>query len=170
MTTPDWALALLYFLHLLATVVWVGSLAALTLLIAPAAKSALSAENYAKLLENLQERLQRLGWLCLGVLVVTGMFQMSAHPRYGGFLAINNPWAAAILLKHLVIGGMVLLSIYQTWGLMPQLKRLARLRAAGKLSDTAQQARLQKRETLLLRANLVIAALVLLFTAWARIS
>ena len=115
-------------------------------------------------------RLQRLGWFCLAVLVGTGMFQISAHPRYEGFLAITSPWASAILVKHLVIGIMVVLSAYLTWGLLPALHRMSLLRQAGKLGDTTRLDVLQRRETWLLRANLVIAVVILFLTALARTS
>ena len=42
---PAWALALTYWLHLLATVTWVGSLAGVSLLILPAMKRSLDSAN-----------------------------------------------------------------------------------------------------------------------------
>jgi uncharacterized membrane protein len=168
MQTPTFALALAYWLHMLATVLWLGSLSALAVLVIPAARRTLDASAYAALLGTLQERLQPLGWLSLAVLVATGMFQMSAHPRYTGFLAIESSWAVAILIKHLVIGGMVLLNAYNTWGLLPRLRRMAILRASGKPLDEAQQAQVQRQERLLLALLLIFSVLVLAFTALAR--
>ena len=40
-TPPSWALALTYWLHLLATVTWVGSLAGISFLVLPAMKRSL---------------------------------------------------------------------------------------------------------------------------------
>ena len=37
MLVPGWALSVVYWLHMLATVIWIGGLAALTLLILPTA-------------------------------------------------------------------------------------------------------------------------------------
>lgn len=168
MQAPPLALALAYWLHMLATVLWLGSLTALAVLVIPAARRVLDASAYAALLGILQERLQPLAWLSLAVLIATGMFQMSAHPQYSGFLAIDNAWAVAILMKHLVIGGMVLLSAYNTWGLLPQLRRMAILRASGKLVDGSQQSQVQRKERLLLSLLLILSVLVLAFTALAR--
>jgi len=100
----------------------------------------------------------------------TGMFQMSAHPEYEGFLAVNNSWAAAILAKHIAIGGMVIVSAYITWGLLPALKRIALKRAAGLEIDEGHQAQLLKRESLGSTINLVLSVVVLLLTAIARAS
>jgi uncharacterized membrane protein len=136
----------------------------------PAARRSLDAGAYAAFLGDVQERLQQVGWLSLAVLGVTGMFQMSASPNYNGFMAIDSPWAAAILFKHAAIGLMVLASAYSTWGLLPQMKRAALLRAAGRSVDEESARRLLARESTLLRVNLLLSLVVLALTAWARIS
>lgn len=161
-------LALLYWLHMLATIVWIGGLAAVTLLVVPAARKALDSNAYQALLGQIQKRLQQMGWFSLAVLIVTGMFQMSASPFYGGFLAITNSWSVAILGKHLVIGAMILVSAYLTWGVLPAMQRTALLRAAGRAVEPTRLAQLQQRETWLLRLSLILSVLVLALTAWAR--
>jgi len=166
MPTPYWALSVIYWLHLLATVVWIGGLAALALLVLPAANKTLEPRPLAALLEVLQRRLDTLGWFCLVLLGVTGLFQMSANPNYQGFLAISNRWALAILLKHLAFGGMALISAYLTWGILPALRRMALLQAQG--LEAASLAALQRRNIWLLRLNLALAVIVLLLTAAAR--
>ncbi len=167
---PDWGLAVAYWLHMLATVVWLGGLAMLAILVIPAARRSLTTLDYSHLMDKLNTRVQQVGWFSLAVLIGTGMFQMSAHPSYEGFLAIGNAWSLAILSKHLVIGGMVALSAYNTWGLTPVLRRLAMLRAAGKAVEETVQQQLLHKEQLLLRINIVLSALVLLLTAIARAS
>lgn len=168
MTLPDFALALAYWLHILATVTWIGGLMALAVLVIPAARRTLQPIDYAALLGRVQSNLQRVGWLSLAVLVGTGLFQMSAHPAYEGFLAISNTWAVAILIKHLVIGLMVLAGGYLTWVVMPALQRIALQRAAGGTVNAAMDAELRKRESLVLTLNLVLSIVVLLLTAIAR--
>jgi uncharacterized membrane protein len=135
-------------------------------LVLPAAYRALEATSVARLLDLIQRRLDPLGWFCLAVLAVTGMFQMSSNPNYQGFLAITSPWAMAILFKHLVILLMVALSAYLTWVLLPQVRRTALQRAAGQ--DTPPVESLLQREQRLLRLNLILGVLVLALTAAAR--
>ncbi len=171
MTEPavsPYVLAIAYWLHMLATVVWIGGLAAISLIVLPAARRALDQLAFGALLTRLSASLQRIGWFSLAMLIVTGLFQMSASPFYKGFLAITNPWAMAILTKHLVVGLMILTGAYATWGLLPALQRTALLRAAGRAVNEEQFAALQRREVYLLRANLVISVIVLLLTALAR--
>lgn len=168
MELPNFGLALAYWLHIIATVTWIGGIMSLSLLVLPAARKALKASDYAAFIGRLQEGLQRIGWLSLAVLTGTGMFQMSAHPQYKGFLTVTNSWAVAILTKHIAIGVMVIVSSYITWGLLPALKRIALKRSAGLEVDEIQQSRLLKRESLSLTINLGLSILVLLLTAIAR--
>ena len=170
MHLPDWALAVAYWLHMLATIVWLGGLSSLAIFVIPAARRSLSQDGYAAFLARIQDRLQQIGWLCLAVLVGTGMFQMSSHPAYQGFLAIRNPWSVAILSKHILVGVMIVASAYITWGITPALRRIALVKSAGKTIDENEQAGLQRREMTMLRVNLVLSVLVLLLTALARTS
>ena len=163
-----WALTFTYWLHMLATVVWIGGLAGLALLVLPAAQRVLDTGDFAQLLDAIQRRLDPTAWICLLVLVGTGLFQMSANPNYEGFLSVRNTWAAAIMIKHLVFLVMIGISAYLTWGLLPRLKRAALLQARGK--DAPDKVMLHQQEVRLLNLNLILGALVLALTAIARAS
>jgi uncharacterized membrane protein len=151
---------------MLATVLWIGGLAAFSLWMLPAARKALPPSSYAGLLEGLQKRLDAVGWFSVIVLLASGMLQMSANPNYGGFLSIDNLWAGAMLAKHLLFGALILLSAYVTWGILPALRRAALLRARGKDSPALDS--LQRRQAWLMWLSLILGALVLLLTAIAR--
>jgi uncharacterized membrane protein len=158
-----------YWLHLLATITWIGGLATLAFLVQPVARKSLSGDAYQAFSSRLQSRLQQVGWFSLAILIVTGMFQMSYSPSYKGLLAIENPWAVAILLKHGVIGIMLLLGIYQTWFLNSAIQRAAFAVDKG-LGGEGALIRLQQREVRLNRMNLVVGIVILALTAWARVS
>ena len=166
MTTPFWALFLAYWLHLLATVLWIGGLVVLSLLVLPAARKIIDPQAFALLLADIGRRLDPLGWFSILILIASGMIQMSASPHYDGFLSIRSLWAGAILVKHLLFGIMVAISGYITWGLIPQLRRAALLRSRGK--DTPDFGVLQRRSIQLMQLNLIFGVLVLLLTAIAR--
>jgi len=168
MSAPAWGLSLAYWLHMLSTVIWVGGLAAMVLLVLPAAQKALSVEALAQFLEALQRRLDPVGWFCLLLLVGTGLFQMSANPNYNGFLSIDTTWAFAILSKHLVFLAMIGVSAYLTWGVLPGMRRAALRLSKGVESPDATH--LQRQSTWLLRINLFLAVIVLALTALARVS
>ena len=101
---------------------------------------------------------------------------MSANPNYQGLLSIENLWAGAIFVKHLLFLIMIGVSIYITWGILPQLRRIALLRAKNLAQQSEEkQAQFLKQEesillqeTNLLRINLILGILVLALTAIAR--
>lgn len=158
-----WALAIAYWLHMAATVLWIGGLLFQALILQPIMMEILAEESSQRLLYQLRRRFQPLAWLSLAVLVGTGLVQMSANPNYLGFIDFGNSWSQAILAKHLAIGGMVAVAAYQTWGLAPQLERALLLRS--KAEDSSQVSHRLHRLTLV---NVVLSLLVLALTALAR--
>mgnify|MGYP001815174241 CR=1 FL=1 len=166
MNTPYWALSLAYWLHMLATVIWIGGLCALALLVLPAAHRVLDSSAYAGLLAAIQKRLNPLAWLSLLVLIATGMFQLSANSNYQGFLTIDNRWSLVMLVKHITFLFMVLTSAYLTWGLLPKIQRAALKKARG--NGSPESALLQQREQAIINLNLILGVLILAFTALAR--
>lgn len=167
-SAPILAISIAYWLHMLATVAWIGGLVSLVLIVLPAAKLVLEANSYSLFLDQIQRRLDPLSWLCLAVLLSTGLFQMSSNPNYLGFLDISNRWASAIFIKHIIFIGMVGVSAYLSWGLIPALRRISLLRAQGRDPDELNE--LEKREGFLLRLNLVLGIVILGLTALARVS
>ncbi|MEP7134246.1 MAG: CopD family protein [Chloroflexota bacterium] len=165
---PTWALALIYWLHMLATVVWVGSLAAISFLVLPAMKRTLNAETQLIFLEAMQKRLEPIAWFSISLLIVTGLFQMSLNPHYDGFLSTSTQWSLAILTKHILGIIMVVVSAIQTWEVIPAIRRGILL---SKKHDNAEELdTLRRREITLLRINFGLSALILAATAFARAS
>ena len=160
-------LTLTYFFHLTATVVWIGGQVTAAWIVLPAVRKILDQKAYGMVLDQVVSRLQIIGWFCLAVLAVTGLFQMSANRNYEGFLAITNTWAIAILIKHLSIGAMVVTSTYLTWFLGPALRRLT-LRLSQGVENPVESARLRKQERTFIQLNLLLSLVVLALTALAR--
>jgi len=164
---PTWAVAVTYWLHLLATVAWIGSIVATSVLFLPAAKQTLKPVDHLALIDAMQKRLEPIAWFCLVLLILTGMFQMSINPHYDGFVSTSTQWSSAILIKHILVIFMVVASAIQTWEVIPAIRRTLMNK---KKADEAQVIRLQKQETLLLRINFGLSILILLATAFARAS
>jgi uncharacterized membrane protein len=162
-----WTLAVIYWLHMLATVVWIGSLAAINILVLPASHRTLKLGDQLSLISALQKHLEPLAWFCMGILLVTGLFQLSTSPHYDGFLSLSTQWSFAILVKHGFAVLMVVVSAIQTWEVLPAIHRT--LMKKEKAEET-ELAKLQKKELLLLRINLALSALILGATALARVS
>lgn len=165
---PAWALALTFWLHLLATVTWIGSLASISLLVLPAMRRSLNPEIQLVFIEAMQKRLEPIAWFSMSLLVLTGLFQMSVNPHYDGFLSVSTQWSLAILSKHLLGVIMVVVSAIQTWEVIPAIRRAIVKSKKSKNADELD--RLRRREILLLRMNFGLSVLILLATAFARAS
>jgi uncharacterized membrane protein len=165
---PIWVLSFSYWIHMIATVIWLGGLISITFVVLPFIQKKITGEEKEKLLSSLQNYLNPLGWFCLFILVGTGMFQMSAHPSYQGFLSIENDWAVALFIKHIFIIFMVIAMGYLTWFVLPGLKRIALKQKLGKDIDSLKLLRYRNQERLILWTNSILAIFVLIFTAWAR--
>ncbi|MCX8025641.1 MAG: hypothetical protein N3A60_10595, partial [Thermanaerothrix sp.] len=150
--------------------IWIGGIVVINLIVVPLSRAMLTDAVYFSFFERLVLRLQSMGWVALAVLTGTGLFQMSAHPAYQGFLVVDSAWAVAIFLKHITVAGMVLVGLVMTWGVMPQLRRLNYLLTTGKMVDNTVREQLHRRQAWLWRLNLVLSVLVLMLTAWARVS
>lgn len=164
-TPPVWVLAILYWVHLLATVTWVGSIASISILVLPAMKRSVKPADQLAFLDAMQKRLEPIAWFCLGTLIVTGLFQMSANVHYNGFLDTSTQWSLAILAKHLLVVAMIIVTAVQTWEVFPAIRRTL-LRREKASEETL--AILQKREERLLRMNFILSIMILGVTAIAR--
>lgn len=164
-TPPSWVMAIFFWLHMLATVTWIGSLAAINLLVLPASHRTLKLADQLSFIAALQKRLEPIAWFSMGLLVVTGLFQMSANPHYDGFLSTSTQWSLAILVKHSLAVVMAVVSAIQTWEVMPAIHRTLMRKQTAKADELAK---LQNRETILLRVNLLLSTLILGATAFAR--
>ncbi len=167
MFMSEWIISASFFLHLLATVAWIGGLATLALVVQPVLNRAVTeVRERARLLEAILKRFQPIANLSLAVLILTGMVQTFTSRFYKGFLRLDNLWAQAIFLKHIAVLGMIIVAGYITFSVQPALKRNALL-IANDLADEQQISRVQQQQVRLMRINLILSAVVLLFTAIA---
>lgn len=159
-------LAISYFFHLVATVIWLGGLAVLTMMVWPEANRSLqsSPQLYAYM-RGLRKRFVPWANFSLAVLVVSGMIQMAGDEYYMGTLDFSNEWSRVMLYKHIAIVGMVICSLALQYGVAPELERTSLLVERDKATPQDWQT-LRKREVWLTWANNGLGLLVLLFTAW----
>ena len=160
-------LAIVYWLHMLAVVIWIGSLTAINILVLPASQRTLNLRDQLSLISALQKRLEPLAWFSIGILLFTGLIQMSTNEHYDGFLNISTQWSLAILAKHILGGVMIVVSAIQTWEVIPAIQRTLLKKET---ADEAELIKLQKRELNLIRSNLILSIIVLGATAIARVS
>jgi uncharacterized membrane protein len=159
-----WILAISYWIHLLATIVWLGGIMVMLFIAWPALQQGSLEKNQWL---NLQRR--SLPWInaSLVILLITGFYQMTSDPNYTGFLSIDSTWAWAILLKHIAYGTMVIIAVVVQAYLYPAMSRLSMLAEKRPKLAASEREKLQRQEIWLLRINLLCAVTVLMFTAIA---
>ena len=156
------ALALSLFLHIGATVVWIGGILLVTFLVVPELNRALADQPALyQLLRRLRKRMTPLGNLSLAVLIVTGVLQMSTDPNYEGLLSFSNRWSQVLLIKHTLLIVMAAAGLILQIAVAPALERTSLLLERGR-GDAGEWNRLRQRER---RLTLLIAALALLILA-----
>ena len=142
--------------HLLAAIVWVGTLFSWGMLYTPALKRL---EGYASVEGQLRRRLMLLQNICFGVLLLTGVYLMTQDIHYTGWLSFNNRWSQLLLLKHISIGFMILLLILLS-GVVEPLRRQSALS-----EDVVALERLRRWERRIPRVQFVLATLILALSA-----
>jgi uncharacterized membrane protein len=158
---PVWVLALNYWLHLLATIAWLGGTLMLIAVTWPGLAGT-GEPSWGELIRAFERRFRPIANLSLAVLLVTGTIQMSGDPHYKGFLQFANSWSLLLLAKHIVFLLMIGVSLITQWGVKPALDRAALLAH----SDDLTQASLHRRLRRLTAINLIFGVLVLLLTAF----
>ena len=159
-----WILVFSYWVHLIATVIWFGSLLLMGLAAWPAWQNgAVGANNWLLL----QKRLTPWANISLVLLLITGFVQMTNDSNYSGFLAIDSTWAWAMLLKHLSFGVLSVLTAYLQFSLYPAADRIALLAEKRPNLAQAEQENLSRREKRVLWLNLACAGAILFCTAVA---
>ena len=114
-----WVLALSYWLHMLATIVWVGGLALMALVVWPGARAVLGpGPQLADLLDRLQRRFNPWAWGSLAVLIFTGLTQMAGNENYAGQL----PGSAASIRAPVPTGSRYV--AYSTRSTEPRLRAM----------------------------------------------
>lgn len=160
-------LSLSHFLHLLATVVWIGGIVMIFLVILPGAKTALeSAPLVSKLMKEITKRFTPMANISILVLIATGIVIAHYEKNFTGVLDFNNPWNVIMILKHFLVALMIIVHFYRGLILNPRIGRLS-----SQISETqvfsslsSQVARLQNFSLSLVKTNLVLGMMVLLLT------
>ncbi|NOZ05738.1 MAG: hypothetical protein GXP41_05220 [Chloroflexi bacterium] len=167
MAEQQWLLGISNTFHLIATLVWVGWSALLGLYVAPQPSRAFAPAPSASdsLAASLTNRLNRLAYLAMAVLIVTGLLQMSMNPNYAGFLQVQSAWAILIAAKHLAVGLSIVLVFYLNFATLPDLRY--HYERAIRLGEEADVHDLEQRFRLLALLNFAFAVLILLFTGLA---
>jgi uncharacterized membrane protein len=151
-------IALSYWLHSLATVVFIGHYLLLALIHLPAMNNT-SLDVTGPILSEISKRSRHWMYASLLIFMVTGIYLMFVDPNYRGVGDFNNFWSVMMLLKHLLIVGMIAAGFWFN----------AFLRVGPMLSSRNSAEQAYARFKLFVNIMAVSGVLVLLLTALAQI-
>lgn len=104
--------------HLLGVVVWVGGVFFWTLVLFTR-ELPTNPDEADPWLETLGRRVYTIGWEALGLIVLTGLFNLIARVRTGAFFQAD--YQSLLVIKLSLVAGMVALQLWQHFGLLPRL-------------------------------------------------
>ncbi len=132
------------WIHLLAAVTWIGGMVIVSLVVVPVLASREPSSQHTELLRAIGERFSQVGWVCIVVLVMTGILNLM-HLAIPWDVLFTTRLGKLLIVKWGLVAGMIGLSIYHDFIAGPRLKFLspgdpvyvrlaARMRWSGRLS------------------------------------
>jgi len=108
------------FLHLLATVTWIGGVIYADLVLMPSL-SAIDGPQQAKLMGVVGKRFTILAWLSVIILLVTGLLKTAS----GMLFDFSTGFGTILAVKHIVFLAMIVVGLLITFSVVPKLNKLA---------------------------------------------
>lgn len=113
------------FLHILAAMIWVGGLFFVVLVLRPVISKMESRQLQARLFDQIGRRFRWVGWIALGILMVTGLLNLHFRGiRTDQLLSADfwkTGWGSILALKLSVVAVVLALSYLHDFRLAPAL-------------------------------------------------
>ncbi len=144
------------FLHLLATVTWVGGMIYFNTVLMPSL-SAIDPLQRGRLLNVIAKRFTFVAWGCLIVLVITGLITTPTQM----LLNVSGIYGISLTAKHLVILLMIIIGLVITFSLGPKMQTLSP--SPGE-QPSPGFLKVQNQLSVLVRINTILGVLILFFS------
>ena len=90
------------WIHVLSVIAWVGGMLFIALVLVPATRALDDARIRTRLIEESGRRFRTIGWIALGLLVVTGLLNLWFQPSLLG--APRFHWKLGLVVLALILG------------------------------------------------------------------
>ncbi len=154
-------LSVMNWLHLMATVIWIGGMSTNILLLLPSAKEVLEPPLAGKLIGAVMKRYRIIVYISIIVLVASGMSITFLSEEYLGAMQFSNLWNQVMLIKHIFVAVLIILAIYAFEVVAPKVSRLAAKGPSPELIN------LQKLQLNMALVGFVLGIIILLLTSVA---
>ena len=150
------------WLHILAAIVWIGGMAFLAAVLVPGLRRPESKSYSADLLHWSGHRFRRIGWACLGLLIVTGVYNV-AYRGFGWSDVVSGsiwdgPFGRTLAIKLVLVGIVHGLSLVHDFIIGPQATQALRAEP-----DAPRARRLRRRASWFGRIEMLLALVIVFF-------
>ncbi len=153
---PNLLLAIANFLHLMATIVWIGGMIIGRLVITPAL-AGLPDDTRNVVARAIGQRAASYTYDAIVVFLITGLAMLSQNANFAGAFVFDSIWTRLILVKHAAVAALILSTAYVNTSVTPHLQS----------DDDAERARWAERRQDLSDVNVLLGLIVLGLTALA---
>ncbi len=152
------------FVHIIAAIVWVGGMLFLPLVLVPIVRRE-EPQTRAALMSSVGYRFRTVGWIAIGVLLVTGVWNLrnrhiSWETTFSADL-FSGAWGHILGAKLGLVAVLLLLSVFHDFILGPRSTRLAQQRDAAGTPQRAE--RLRRQASWIGRVNAMLALAIIFF-------
>lgn len=147
-------LAVSNWLHLIATVIWIGGITFILFIAIPAGKQLLGAEA-GKLTGEISRRFAPLANLSIFMVIVTGIVLTGFNKQLWESWRFENSRTLFLIVKHALVLGMVVVHFYRGLVLTPKIART---------ESITEKVSLQKISLSFVKINFCLGLLALLFS------
>jgi uncharacterized membrane protein len=98
-------LTVINWLHLFATVAWIGGMTTNLLVLLPSIREALEPAVMGKLMGGVMKRFRIVTYISIVVLIVTGAVMTTFNASYMGLALFGNLWSIVALISKLAVKG-----------------------------------------------------------------
>src|SRR3990170_7467370 len=117
-------LAVSYWLHLIATVIWIGGITFILFIAIPSSKQVLGAES-GKLMGEISKRFTPLANYSIVLLFVSGIVLAGLNKQFSVVRTLESNWTMALTLKLVLFFSMTAIHFYRGLVLAPKIMRTA---------------------------------------------
>ena len=153
---------LIDWLHIMATILWIGGMFTNMVILRPVMMKTLSPADAGKFMGAFMKRFKAVVYGSIVVLGITGIPLKIINENYVSIINFENNWEIVSFVKHVCYGILVILAVYSFEVLAPKMARLA---ANG--PSPAMQA-LQKRQMMAGALALLSALIILVLSSLMR--
>ena len=145
-----------YWIHLVATVLWIGGILFIIFIAIPSSKQVWGAES-GKLMGEISKRFTPLANYSIVLLFVSGIVLAGLNKQFSVVRTLESNWTMALTLKLVLFFSMTAIHFYRGLVLAPKIMRTA---------TQTEKAALQNLSINLVKVNLTLGLSVLLLSVF----